>query len=88
MRASATDNRAEEPDRWNKFQTEVKKRAEKARKVAAKYEIPFIALQDKFDALAQTTENTYCLRDGVHPTQMGHELIKKEWLKVFSELEE
>ena len=88
LRASATDNRAEEPDRWNKFQTEVKKRAEKARKVAAKYEIPFIALQDKFDALAQTTENTYWLRDGVHPTQMGHELIKKEWLKVFSELEE
>ena len=28
-------------------------------------------------------ENTYWLGDGVHPTAMGHELIKREWLKVF-----
>ena len=88
LRAKATDNTEEQPDRWNTFQTEVKKRAEKARKVAEKYQLPFITLQDKFDALAKTTENTYWLRDGVHPTQMGHELIKREWLKVFSELEE
>ena len=45
LRAGATDNGEEEPDRWNKFQVEVKKRAEKARKVADKYQLPFITLQ-------------------------------------------
>lgn len=88
LEASATENREEEPDRWEIFNSEVRKRAEKARKVAAKYQLPFITLQDKFDALAKITENTYWLRDGVHPTQMGHELIKREWLKAFSKLED
>ena len=86
LRASATDNTEEEPDRWNKFQKEVQKRAEKARKVADKYQLPFIALQDEFDKLSELATNTYWLRDGVHPTQMGHELIKREWLKAFSKL--
>lgn len=26
---------------------------------------------------------TYWLQDGVHPTAMGHELIKREWIKAF-----
>ena len=87
LRANATENTEEEPDKWNIFHTEVKKRAEKARKVAEKYQLPFIALQDKFDEAAKSAENTYWLRDGVHPTAMGHELIKREWLKAFASLE-
>lgn len=86
LRAVATENTEEEPDKWNVFSTEVKKRAEKARKVAAKYNLPFITLQDKFDEVAKTAENAYWLADGVHPTAMGHELIKREWLKVFAEI--
>ena len=86
LRASATNNTEEEPDRWNVFSVEVRKRAEKARKVAEKYQLPFIKLQDKFDEVAKLAENTYWLRDGVHPTQMGHELIKREWLKAFKTL--
>ena len=88
LRASVTENTEEEPDKWNIFNAEVRKRAEKARKVAEKYQLPFITLQDKFDEAAKLTENTYWLRDGVHPTQMGHELIKREWLKVFATLED
>ncbi len=86
LRASATENTEKDPDKWNIFSTEVKKRAEKARKIAEKYELPFITLQDKFDEVAKATENTYWLFDGVHPTLMGHELIKREWLKVFDEI--
>lgn len=83
LRASATENTEKYPDKWNTFSTEVKKRAEKAKNIAEKYDLPFITLQDKFDKVAKTTGNSYWLFDGVHPTVMGHELIKREWLKVF-----
>ena len=84
LRASATENTEAEPDRWETFHGEVLKRAQKARVVAEKYGLPFIPLQDKFDEAARSTENAYWLKDGVHPTAMGHELIKREWLKVFN----
>lgn len=83
LEGSATENTEEEPDRWNIFRSEVLKRAQKAKAVAEKYNLFFIPLQSKFDEVSKTTENTYWLRDGVHPTAMGHEIIKREWLKVF-----
>lgn len=86
LRARATENTEEEPDKWNIFHAEVKKRAEKAKAVAGKYKLPFIPLQHLFDAAAETTENTYWLRDGVHPTAMGHQIIKQEWLKTFLQI--
>lgn len=86
LRAAATENTEDEPDKWNIFNFEVKKRAEKAKAIAERYNLKFIPLQDKFNKAAETTENTYWLRDGVHPTPMGHELIKREWLKVFNEI--
>ena len=86
LEASATENTEEEPNRWNVFHSEVKKRAEKAKKVAEKYNLVFIPLQDKFDEAAKNAPNDYWLLDGVHPTAMGHELIKREWLKAFEEI--
>ena len=87
LRASATDNTEEVPDKWNVFDSEVRKRAEKAKKVAAKFELPFIPLQDRFDEAAKLTAdtegNSYWLFDGVHPTPKGHELIKREWMQGF-----
>jgi len=85
LRASATDNTEEEPDRWNTFSSEVKKRAEKAKAVAEKYNLIFVPLQQAFDEAAETTETTYWSLDGVHPTAMGHEIIKREWLRGFKE---
>ncbi len=88
LKATATENTEEYPDKWNQFSKEVRKRAEKAKKIAQKYGLSFISLQDKFDEVSKLTENTYWLRDGVHPTAYGHELIKREWIKVFREKEE
>lgn len=85
LRERATENTEEYPDKWNVFNAEVKKRAEKAKKVAEKYNLPFIPLQHKFDEAAKSQPNSYWLEDGVHPTAAGHELIKREWLKVFHE---
>lgn len=84
LEGQATCNTEEAPNRWEIFNTEVKKRAQAAKEVAQKYNIPFISLQNKFDEVSKNTENSYWLADGVHPTAMGHELIKREWIKCFS----
>ena len=71
---------------WDYFSTEVPKRAMMARKIAEKYNLPFIELQAGFDKLAKSAPNEYWLGDGVHPTAKGHEFIKREWLKAFAKL--
>ena len=71
---------------YNDFRAEVEKRAEKAKKIAEEYNLKFISLQAEFDEAAKTTPEGYWLRDGVHPTDMGHELIKREWIKAFYDL--
>lgn len=68
---------------WGEFQKEVLKRAEKAKAIAEKYNLTFVPLQEKFDEAAKLASNDYWLRDGVHPTTVGHELIKREWMKAF-----
>lgn len=72
---------------WPEFRREVEKRAEMAQAVAEKYQVPFIKLQHKFDGAEKTAPSHYWLIDGVHPTAMGHELIKREWLSVFRKSE-
>ena len=73
-------------EHWKFFSTEVAKRASMARKIAEKYNLPFIKLQEGFDDLAKKAPNSYWLGDGVHPTPKGHEFIKNQWLKAFKEL--
>ena len=87
LRGFATDNTEENPNKWNVFNSEVKKRAEKAKKVSEKYGLTFIPLQEKFDEAAMKAPNDYWLCDGVHPTEKGHELIKREWLKAYRGVE-
>jgi len=86
LREYATENTEEDPNKWEIFNSEVKKRAEKAKEVAEKYNIPFISLQDDFNKASQNAANAYWLSDGVHPTPMGHELIKRKWLAKFEEI--
>lgn len=84
---SATENTEEHPHRWEYFRDEVKLRAEAAKRIAQKYDLPFVPLQDAFTAAnADATHDGYWLRDGVHPTAAGHMLIKRAWLKAFENL--
>ncbi len=73
-------------EHWEFFKTETAKRAEMAKKIAEKYNLPFIPLQNGFDELAKKAPNNYWLGDGVHPTSAGHEYIKNEWLKAYYNL--
>ena len=68
---------------WDVFYTEVRKRADRAREIARKYGLAFVSLQAQFEEATKKAPDDHWLKDGVHPTLAGHELIKGEWLKVF-----
>ena len=80
LKAGATEAR------WEDFDAGVRKNAEMARKVAEKYGLCFVPLQEGFDNLCKQAPEAYWLRDGVHPTAKGHEFIKREWLRAFATL--
>ncbi len=77
LKASATE------EHWERFSAEVAKRAEKAKQVAERYGLTFVPLQDGFNALTEQASPDYWLRDGVHPTPMGHTFLKEEWLRAY-----
>lgn len=71
---------------WEYFSTETDKRAEKAKKIAEKFNLKFVPLQSKFDDAERLADSSYWLWDGVHPNYPGHEIIKREWIKAFKEI--
>ena len=81
LKASATE------EHWDEFKSETKLRAEAAKRVADKYNLPFVKLQEKFDeAMNEYNEASYWLKDGVHPMPSGHEIISEELIKAFENL--
>ncbi len=83
---SATENTPETPDRWEYFRKEVDLRREAVARVAKKQNLPFVSLQEMFNKVNADAPARYWLKDGVHPSAAGHELIKREWLKGFAKL--
>lgn len=83
----STENTEEYPDRWDFFKNECTKRRWAAKRIADKYGLTFIPLQDIFNkANADAPVKGYWLLDGVHPTPAGHLLITREWLKAFEQI--
>ena len=76
----------EDPTVWERFDSLVRANAAAAKRVAEKYDLPFIELQAGFDALTEKAPAAYWLADGVHPTAAGHCFIKEQWLKTFKTL--
>ncbi len=70
---------------YDVFREEVKKRSDAVKRIADKYKLKFVPLQDKFDEAAAGGNDPYWLADGVHPTPAGHCLIKDELMKAFNE---
>lgn len=67
--------------------SEVPKRAEMVRKLAKEFCIPCISVKEAFDEKISKSNQKYYVRDGVHPTAMGHGIIAKEWERVFKKYE-
>ena len=87
LEGTATCNTEAMPDRLERFQKDVAEKAAVAKKIAEKYGFPLVELQAAFDEASQKAPASHWSRDGVHPTVNGHELIKRLWLKTFSEME-
>ncbi len=68
------------------FRAEVEKRAASAKRVAEKFDLPFIPLQAKFDELTKLAPPSFWLMDGVHPTPAGHEVIANAVVEKFNEI--
>lgn len=86
LKGSKTESNEEHPDRWEYFRKEVELRAQATARVAEKYNLPFVPLQAVLDA-ADAQHPGHWTMDGVHPTAFGHELIKRQWLKTFGEIQ-
>ena len=56
-------------------------------KLAKEFCIPCISLKEVFDEKISESNQKYYVRDGVHPTAMGHGIIAKEWERVFKKYE-
>lgn len=82
----ATCDTEDVPDRFARFKEGAKLNAAAAKRVAEKYGLTYVPLQEVFDKACEKAEPAYWTADGVHPTAMGHELIKEEWLKGFAKI--
>ena len=85
---SATSTDEEHPGRWEYFSTEMVLRRQASKRIAEKYGLLFVPLQDLLSKVNENAPENYWLSDGVHPTPAGHELIKQEWLKAFEILKQ
>lgn len=85
--AGSTKSDEENPGRWEYFRAETDLRRAAVKRLAEKYGLVFVPLQERFDAAeADAPCEGYWLRDGVHPSPAGHELIKQAWLEAFAKL--
>ncbi len=83
LEGCATAGSEDVPDRWEYFKTDVAAKAEVAKRIAKKYNLPLIELQPLFDEACTKAEPSYWAGDGVHPTYAGHEIIKRVWIDTF-----
>lgn len=55
---------------------------EYVRKVADKYDLIFVPMQDLFDKALERAEDCYWNWDSLHPTYSGHYMMSRRWLEV------
>lgn len=67
----------------DEFKAEVAKRAAAAKRIAEKYSLSFMSLQEDLNELTKKAPNDYWLADGVHPQITFHQYIADKWVKMF-----
>jgi len=83
MERKFSQNTDQQPDRLNQFRLHVRSRIDVVRRVAEKYHLPFVDVQEIYDAACARAEASCWTGDGAHPTPAGHELLKRAWLEAF-----
>ena len=87
LEGSATENRPDQPERYALFREGVSQVAAIEKAAAEKHGMKFVDLGKILDEEAKVHTAKALTGDGVHPTEKGHEVIKREWMKAFNELE-
>ena len=83
---AATVSNEENPGRWEYFRAETDLRRAAVKRLAEKFNLVFVPLQEMFDSVNADAPDGYWLYDGVHPSPAGHEMIKRAWLDAFQKL--
>lgn len=86
LEGTATCATEEMPDKWERFRSDVDEKIEAVKRIAQKKGLPLIELQPAFDEACKKAPAAYWLRDGVHPTPQGHEIIKRLWIEQFNKM--
>lgn len=81
---SATEGTLEDgSDKYTVFRKETEDKAAACRRVAEKFNIPFVPLQAKLDEMQKAYGTESVSGDGVHPNVTGHLLIARAWMEAF-----
>ena len=86
LEGKATTATEEQPDRFELFEMGTKQMSDAVKRVAQKHNLVFVPLWENFKNLATKMPADEMLIDGVHPTPVGHELIKRAWLEGFEKI--
>lgn len=70
-------------DKYTVFRKETEDKAAACRRVAQKFNIPFVPLQAKLDEMQKAYGTESVSGDGVHPNVTGHLLIARAWMEAF-----
>lgn len=70
-------------DKYTVFRKDTEDKAAACRRVAEKFNIPFVPLQAKFDEMQKAYGTESVSPDGVHPNGPGHMLIARAWMEAF-----
>ena len=72
-------------ENWDYFREETALRGKAVEQVARETNQLYLPLQARLDAACAKADASYWLRDGVHPTPAGHQLIADLWLQLYRE---
>lgn len=76
----------EDTSYYEAFVKGVAEKEQAVKELAEEYGLPCIELQPAFDEACKKAPDNYWTVDGVHPTPMGHELIKRLWIETFENI--
>ena len=69
-------------EHWDDWVPAVDKMRGIVERLAKKYNLPVVHFQKVFDNAVKEAPAEYWIKDGVHPTFAGHQIMADEWIKV------
>ena len=72
-------------ERYDEWRNCMEGYSQAVRRIAKDYNGIFVPLQEAFDEACEKKEVSYWCWDGIHPTENGHGLIARQWLKYVEE---